>query len=63
MDGVDTKVHELDTLPNGTAIQKELEILTHQRTVPNVFVGGKHLGGNDDTQAAFRSGKLQEMLQ
>ena len=36
--------------------------MTQQRTVPNVFVGGKHLGGNDDTQQAARSGKLAELL-
>jgi|TARA_B110000196_G_C20701853_1_gene455619 glutaredoxin 3 len=30
--------------------------------VPNVFIGGVHLGGNDDTQNAAASGKLQEML-
>ena len=26
---------------------QELEALTGQRTVPNVFIGGKHLGGYD----------------
>jgi len=30
--------------------------------VPNVFINGEHLGGNDDTQKAFRSGKLLEMI-
>ena len=30
--------------------------------MPNVFIGGVHLGGNDDTQSAAASGKLQEML-
>jgi glutaredoxin 3 len=43
-------------------VQDELEMLTGQRTVPNVFIGGVHLGGNDDTQNAAASGKLQEML-
>ena len=32
------------------------------RTVPNVFINGKHLGGNDDTQKAARSGKLKKLL-
>ena len=30
--------------------------------MPNVFIKGQHLGGNDDTQRAARSGKLQELL-
>ena len=53
---------ELDELEEGPAIQDALLGLTQQRTVPNVFVGGKHLGGNDDTQKAAKSGKLQELL-
>ena len=59
---VDVKIHELDLRGDGGAIQSTLKQMTGQRTVPNVFVKGKHLGGNDDTQAAFSSGKLQSML-
>jgi glutaredoxin 3 len=36
--------------------------MSGQKSVPNVFVKGKHMGGNDDTQAAAKEGKLQEML-
>lgn len=36
--------------------------MTGQRTVPSVFIAGKHLGGNDASQAAYRSGALMEML-
>jgi len=43
-------------------LQAALTAFSGQRTVPNVFVNGKHIGGNDDTQTLFRSGKLQEML-
>jgi len=63
MDDVDVKIHDLDQRQDGNAIQKELANLTEQRTVPNVFVNGQHLGGNDDTQQAHRTGKLQQMLQ
>jgi glutaredoxin 3 len=56
------KVIELDNLNNGSKIQAELLAMTGQRTVPNVFIKGKHLGGNDDTHAALASGKLQAML-
>ena len=38
---------ELDELDDGAAIQEELLKMTDQRTVPSVWIGGKHLGGND----------------
>merc|ERR1712151_782246 len=41
---IDFKVHELDE------IQSKLLDMSGQRTVPNVYVNGNHLGGNDDTQ-------------
>ena len=60
--GVDATVFELDELDNGADIQSTLMEMTGQRTVPNVFVNGEWVGGNDNTQAALRSGKLQKML-
>jgi glutaredoxin 3 len=60
--GIDAKVIELDDMKDGDEMQRELHKLSGQRTVPNVFINGKHLGGNDDTQVAARSGKLEEML-
>ncbi|KAL1522025.1 hypothetical protein AB1Y20_021670 [Prymnesium parvum] len=53
---------ELDEREDGAQIQDALAAMTGQRTVPNVFVNGKHVGGNDDTRRAADSGKLQEML-
>ena len=61
--GVDFKVHELDKMgDSGPELQMALLKLTGQKTVPNVFVKGNHVGGNDATQAAAKTGKLQEML-
>ena len=59
---IDAKVIELDGMENGAEIQGALLDISGQRTVPNVFIKGEHLGGNDDTQAAARSGKLEELL-
>ncbi|KAJ8598291.1 hypothetical protein CTAYLR_005993 [Chrysophaeum taylorii] len=59
---VDADIHELDQRDDGPDIQAELKELTGQSTVPNVFIKGQHLGGNDDTQKAHSSGKLAEML-
>tara|TARA_B100000780_G_C20974201_1_gene389045 strand:+ start:473 stop:838 length:366 start_codon:yes stop_codon:yes gene_type:complete len=53
---------ELDKDEDGPAIQAALLEVTGQRTVPNVFVGGQHLGGNDDVQAQAANGELQTML-
>ena len=60
--GEKAEVIELDEQADGSLIQDGLYKMTGQRSVPNVFVNGKHLWGNDDTQAAARSGKLQELL-
>jgi cysteine synthase A len=35
---------------------------TGARTLPQVFVGGDHVGGATDLFDAWRSGKLQKML-
>lgn len=60
--GVEYTAVELDQRDDGADVQEALLGMTEQRTVPNVFVGGKHLGGNDDTQKAAASGKLKELL-
>lgn len=56
------KVIELDRRDDGDAVQGALMVHSSQHTVPNVFVKGEHVGGNDDAQAATKSGKLQRML-
>ena len=56
------QVYELDQMDNGADIQAVLLEMTGQRTVPNIFVNQQHVGGNDNVQAAYRSGKLQELL-
>tara|TARA_B110001452_G_scaffold138770_1_gene115363 strand:- start:446 stop:1129 length:684 start_codon:yes stop_codon:yes gene_type:complete len=55
-------VVELDEREDGEQLQAALLEMTQQRTVPNVFVAGQHLGGNDDTQQAARSGELAALL-
>lgn len=55
-------VSELDQVENGQLLQDTLQQMTGQRTVPNVFVNGGHLGGNDSLQAAWRSGELKQAL-
>ncbi|KAJ2773156.1 Glutaredoxin [Coemansia nantahalensis] len=47
---------------DGSRIQDCLAELTGQRTVPNVFVNGHHIGGCDDTLAALADGSFQRTL-
>ena len=51
---------EIDRVNEERLIQEALQDLSNQRTVPNVFVDGKHVGGCDDTLAEIANGKLQE---
>ena len=60
--GVQATYIELNELTNGPEVQAALQSISGQRTVSNVFINGKHLGGNDDTQKAARSGKLKKLL-
>ncbi|MCL7047481.1 hypothetical protein MKW94_017644 [Papaver nudicaule] len=61
--GVEPLVIELDELgPQGPQLQKVLERLTGQHTVPNVFIGGKHIGGCTDTVKLHRKGELESLL-
>lgn len=53
---------ELDNVPNGDQIQNTLRQITGQRTVPNIFIGGEHVGGCDDLKAKIRNGKVQELF-
>jgi len=60
----DIKPHviELDERDDGDSIQQYLHEKSGQRTVPNVYVNQQHIGGNDDTQADFQSGKLTQLI-
>lgn len=46
---------------NGGEIQTDLADLTGQKTVPNIFIKGKHVGGCDTVTALKNDGKLLAM--
>lgn len=61
--GVESRVIELDELGSeGPQLQKTLEKLTGQHTVPNVFIGGRHIGGCTDTVKLHQEGELEALL-
>ncbi|TDH70921.1 uncharacterized protein CCR75_008828 [Bremia lactucae] len=60
--GAKPVIFELDTREDGAAIQAFLFRLTRQSTVPNLFIKGKSVGGNDNVQELQRSGELATSL-
>ncbi|KAJ4712363.1 glutaredoxin-like [Melia azedarach] len=60
--GASYKVIELDKESDGSIIQSALGEWTGQRTVPNVFIGGKHIGGCDTVVEKHQEGKLVPLL-
>ncbi|KAF3781089.1 Glutaredoxin-C4 [Nymphaea thermarum] len=56
-------VVELDQRDDGADIQDALQQLFGRRTVPQVFINGKHLGGSDDTVEAYENGELAKLLE
>lgn len=51
-----------EVLENAADVRAALERKTGQTTVPNIFIGGRHVGGNAELQAAHKSGALADML-
>ncbi|KAJ2850348.1 Glutaredoxin [Coemansia brasiliensis] len=56
---------DLDTRKegDGNVIQESLLALTGQRTVPNIFANGHHIGGCSETLDALANGKFVELLE
>ena len=49
--------------PHGSAARKESIARSGGRTsVPQIFIGGQHIGGCDDLMALERAGKLDALL-
>jgi len=58
--GVDFR--EYDVEQDGKALAEMLERSGGRRTVPQVFIGEVHVGGNDDLQALEARGALDALL-
>ena len=55
-------VVELDTHPLGPGLQAALEKSTGRRTVPNILIVGRSIGGGDEIEALDESGGLIEKV-
>ena len=55
-------VVELDTHPLGSRLQDALKTTTGRRTVPNVLVSGRSIGGADEVTELEANGQLMEKI-
>ncbi|PWY99212.1 glutaredoxin [Testicularia cyperi] len=63
LDPAKVGILELDNMGSeGSDIQAYLAEKTSQRTVPNIFINQKHLGGCSDLLNAQSQGKLDQLL-
>ena len=59
---VQYKEYAIDVEKNGDLVKSALIVLTGQRTVPNIFINGEHIGGFDNLKERYDSGELIKML-
>jgi len=50
----------VDSVPDGF---KDMMELTGRRTVPQIYIGDRHIGGFDDLAALDRQGELDPLLE
>jgi len=55
-------VVELDLHPLGPQLQARLAEMTGRKTVPNILINGRSIGGGDDVQSLHESGKLVDTV-
>ena len=54
---------EIDVMMDGARRKEMMERAGGRRTVPQIFINGKHVGGSDELHALDREGKLKPMLE
>eukprot|EP00536_Pseudo-nitzschia_multiseries_P004151 jgi/Psemu1/253341/estExt_Genewise1Plus.C_670102 len=61
---VDVEFLDIDLLPgwDGTLIMTELQEVTGQWSFPNIFIGKKHIGGNQELDQRHALGELEDMI-
>lgn len=59
---VEIQIIDIDIVRQGARLSQELQQTTKQRTVPNIFIFGKHIGGYSDLKQIHLNGTLTSML-
>lgn len=55
--------HIISEMPNYPDVVAALERVTSMSTAPNLFIGGKHIGGNQETQDLHKAHELIPILE
>lgn len=63
VDPKDVSIVEMDEHQIGKEIHALIKKITGQRTVPNIFIKGQHIGGSDDLMRLKESKELAALLQ
>ena len=50
-------------IEDAAALREEMMARSNRRTVPQIFIGDKHVGGCDDLFALDQSGELDRLIQ
>jgi glutaredoxin 3 len=62
LDGKGVAYEEFDITMGGPKREEMLARAPGRTTVPQIFIGGVHVGGSDDLAALDRAGKLDMLL-
>lgn len=60
--GANYKVVEIDKIENRIALDRAIKKYSKQGTVPNIYISGRHIGGDSDLKKLQKSGELQRLL-
>ena len=55
-------IHKI-AVDNNNELWSKMEELTGRNTVPQIFIGDRHVGGYDDLAALDRAGELDPLLE
>ena len=59
---IEFKAIEMDNMDDGISIHGALKAYSKQITVPNIYIGGTHIGGSDDLIAKISNGQVKKAL-
>ena len=56
------EIEEFDIWQDSAKAKEMLQRTNGARTIPQIFIGDHHIGGNDQLQEANRNGELDKLL-
>ncbi len=59
--GLELKFEEFD-ITDDSQLRQEMIERSQRKTVPQIFIGNHHVGGNDDLELAVKNDSLKSLL-